>query len=122
VNILFFAGKAKMADAEEWYFFYERDRKYPTGSRTNRATKSGYWKATGRDKEIYSNNKGTTFIIGLKKTLVFYKGRAPKGARTNWIMHEFRLQHRPNSLYQVSLVFNIHRYVHREISGLNDIF
>ncbi|XWS61481.1 hypothetical protein CRYUN_Cryun07bG0129300 [Craigia yunnanensis] len=26
----------------------------------------------------------------MKKTLVFYKGRALKGQRTNWIMHEYR--------------------------------
>jgi len=27
----------------------------------------------------------------LKKSLVFYKGRAAKGVKTDWMMHEFRL-------------------------------
>ncbi|KAH1079615.1 hypothetical protein GLYMA_19G259500v4 [Glycine max] len=71
----------------DWYLFSHKDKKYPTGSRTNRAIIVGFWKATGRDKVIYSNGK----IIGMRKTLVFYKGRAPNGQKSDWIMHEYRL-------------------------------
>ncbi|KMT19499.1 hypothetical protein BVRB_1g011220 [Beta vulgaris subsp. vulgaris] len=72
----------------EWYFFSHKDKKYPTGTRTNRATIAGFWKATGRDKAIYHGNAKR---IGMRKTLVFYTGRAPHGHKTDWIMHEYRL-------------------------------
>ncbi|GFP81306.1 NAC domain-containing protein 7 [Phtheirospermum japonicum] len=75
-------------EQNEWYFFSHKDRKYPTGTRTNRATTAGFWKATGRDKAVLSKDK----LIGMRKTLVFYKGRAPNGRKTDWIMHEYRLQ------------------------------
>ncbi|EPS68490.1 hypothetical protein M569_06279 [Genlisea aurea] len=75
---------------EERYFFSTREVKYPNGNRSNRATLSGYWKATGLDKQIVSS--GGNLAVGSKKTLVFYKGKPPKGCRTDWIMHEYRLQ------------------------------
>ncbi|KMZ64966.1 putative NAC domain-containing protein [Zostera marina] len=74
---------------QEWYFFSPRDRKYPNGVRPNRAATSGYWKATGTDKPIYVC--GGQKKVGVKKALVFYSGKPPKGVKTNWIMHEYRL-------------------------------
>nr|POF10815.1 nac transcription factor 32 [Quercus suber] len=74
-----------------WYFFTSRERKYPNGSRPKRTTNSGYWKATGVDKEIRENG----ILKGLKKTLVFYKGEPQHGDKTKWIMHEYRLVDAP---------------------------
>ncbi|KAJ6805650.1 NAC domain-containing protein 35-like [Iris pallida] len=73
---------------KEWFFYVPRDRKYRNGDRPNRVTTSGYWKATGADRVIRGEDSRS---IGLKKTLVFYSGKAPKGIRTCWIMNEYRL-------------------------------
>ncbi|KAL5202888.1 hypothetical protein ABZP36_013840 [Zizania latifolia] len=73
---------------KEWFFYVPRDRKYRNGDRPNRVTASGYWKATGADRMIRGENSRQ---IGLKKTLVFYSGKAPKGVRSSWIMNEYRL-------------------------------
>ncbi|KAG6495423.1 NAC domain-containing protein 2-like [Zingiber officinale] len=85
----------------EWYFFTPRDRKYPNGFRPNRSAASGYWKATGTDKPIFPGRDklrgcfggggGESESIGVKKALVFYSGRPPRGVKTEWIMHEYRL-------------------------------
>lgn len=58
----------------------------------------GFWKATGRDKAVRDKNK----LIGMRKTLVFYKGRAPNGQKTDWIMHEYRLECEDNAPPQAS--------------------
>ncbi|PKU76087.1 NAC domain-containing protein 68-like [Dendrobium catenatum] len=78
-----------MFGTKEWYFFTPRDRKYPNGSRPNRAAGRGYWKATGADKPVAPARSGRA--VGIKKALVFYDGKAPKGVKTDWIMHEYRL-------------------------------
>ena len=71
-----------------WYFFGPRDRRYPsTGARLNRATKQGYWKPAGRVRNIVCNSRK----VGVKNTLVFYRGRAPRGQRTDWEMQEYTL-------------------------------
>ncbi|KAG0577140.1 hypothetical protein KC19_5G134000 [Ceratodon purpureus] len=80
---------AFMQSEREWLFFCPRDTKYPNGARPNRVTASGYWKATGTDRPV--RRAQDACCIGLKKTLVFYTGRAPRGRKTEWIMNEYRL-------------------------------
>nr|GLL17579.1 elongation factor 2 [Ipomoea trifida] len=80
----------------EWYFFCKRGRKYRNSIRPNRVTGSGFWKATGIDRPIYSSSapvagENHRHCIGLKKSLVYYRGSAGKGTKTDWMMHEFRL-------------------------------
>ncbi|WZZ64497.1 hypothetical protein YC2023_075867 [Brassica napus] len=82
---------------QEWYFFSPRDRKYPNGARPNRAATSGYWKATGTDKPVISTGHGNK-KVGVKKALVFYTGKPPKGIKSDWIMHEYRLADNKPSL------------------------
>nr|QGL54755.1 transcription factor [Aegilops markgrafii] len=104
-------GKANMGE-KEWYFFVHKDLKYPTGSRANRATKEGYWNSTGKDREIFKPRARE--LVGMKKTLVFYTGRAPRGAKSEWVMHEFRLEgksrgqtmNNPKDEWVVCKVFN----------------
>ncbi|CAA2963238.1 NAC domain-containing 100-like [Olea europaea subsp. europaea] len=108
-------GKAKIGE-KEWYFFCMRDKKYPSGLRTNRATSAGYWKATGKDREIF---RGKT-LVGMKKTLVFYEGRAPKGQKSNWVAHEYRLEGKISVLNQPKSVKNdwvICRVFHKTTGG-----
>ncbi|KAK9085393.1 hypothetical protein Sjap_025804 [Stephania japonica] len=81
-------GKASFRQ-EEWFFFSPRDRKYPNGDRPNRAAGCGYWKATGTDKPILSSCG--SMCLGVKKALVFYKGKPSKGLKTDWVMDEYRL-------------------------------
>ncbi|XP_045820577.1 NAC domain-containing protein 82-like isoform X1 [Trifolium pratense] len=92
----------------KWYFFSPTGKKYSIGGRMNRATEIGYWKTTGKDRSIQHNNQ----LVGMIRTLVFHIGKAPKGDRTDWVMHEFRLDDKyladqgiPQSSYVICRVF-----------------
>ncbi|XP_010557434.1 PREDICTED: NAC domain-containing protein 40 isoform X2 [Tarenaya hassleriana] len=79
--------KSILKSEGEWFFFCARGRRYPHGSQSRRATGLGYWKATGKERNV----KMGTQVVGTKRTLVFHIGRAPRGDRTEWIMHEYCL-------------------------------
>ncbi|XP_057418616.1 NAC domain-containing protein 82-like isoform X2 [Lotus japonicus] len=92
----------------KWYFFCPRGMKYSTGGKLNRATEFGYWKTTGKDRSVEHKNQ----VVGMIRTLVFHIGRAPKGDRTDWVMHEFRIEHKdladkgiPQDSYVICRVF-----------------
>ncbi|KAJ4970424.1 hypothetical protein NE237_003523 [Protea cynaroides] len=81
------SGELCRADPEQWFFFSPRQAREARGGRPNRITSAGYWKTTGSPGYSYSSGNQ---IIGMKKTMVFYKGRAPSGKKTEWKMNEYR--------------------------------
>ncbi|KVI03531.1 No apical meristem (NAM) protein [Cynara cardunculus var. scolymus] len=66
-------------------------QKEARGGRPSRLTSSGYWKATGSSSIVYSSSSSiSSGAIGIKRTMVFYKGRAPTGKKTEWKMNEYK--------------------------------
>ncbi|XP_022751599.1 transcription factor JUNGBRUNNEN 1-like [Durio zibethinus] len=119
--------KPSIAGEIESYFFCRRGRKYRNSIRPNRVTGSGFWKATGIDKPVYSLGGDPPACIGLKKTLVYYVGSSGKGTKTDWMMHEFRLPtgnesntstslSNPTSTAQEAEVWTICRIFKRNVS------
>lgn len=82
-----FAGEYCRNDPEQWFFFIPMQEREARGGRPNRLTNGGYWKATGSPGYVYSSNNR---IIGGKRTMVFYNGRAPNGRKTKWKMNEYK--------------------------------
>ncbi|WRX07999.1 NAC domain - like 2 [Theobroma cacao] len=100
-------GMAEIGE-REWYFFVPRERRAGHGGKPNRTTKTGYWKATGSDRHIRCP-KEPREIVGLRKTLVFYTGKAPKGCRTDWVMNEYRLISNTNIATEDIVLAKIYR-------------
>jgi hypothetical protein len=97
IIVLLALSKVK-SDDKEWFFFtclelmkfnkskprFNRKTNIEPKPETKTKTEDGYWKITGKDREIKTN--GTNIVIGIKKTLVYYDNQHEK---TNWVMHEY---------------------------------
>ncbi|CDY08693.1 BnaC03g54890D [Brassica napus] len=81
------AGERCRGDAEQWLFFVPRQEREARGGRPSRTTGLGYWKATGSPGPVFSPENR---VIGVKKTMVFYIGKAPTGRKTKWKMNEYK--------------------------------
>ncbi|XP_011627853.1 NAC transcription factor 32 [Amborella trichopoda] len=79
-------GMASFPNENQLFFFAERTA--PIFSRKVRVTGGGYWKVVGRKRPVVSGREG---VVGFKTTLVFHKGRAPNGEKTDWRMKEYVL-------------------------------
>ncbi|XP_052883331.1 putative NAC domain-containing protein 94 [Gossypium arboreum] len=112
--------KLAASGEKEWYFYCPRDRKYRNSARPNRVTRGGFWKATGTDRPIYSSD--ATKCLGLKKSLVFYRGRAAKGIKTDWMMHEFRLPSLSDKTLSANVMILIHSIVSNDSWAICKIF
>ncbi|KAL5219783.1 hypothetical protein ABZP36_024496 [Zizania latifolia] len=77
-------------EGEPWFYFCPRQEREARGGRPSRTTPSGYWKAAGTPGVVYSADRRP---IGMKKTMVFYRGRVPSGSKTKWKMNEYRAFH-----------------------------
>ncbi|CAH8315984.1 unnamed protein product [Eruca vesicaria subsp. sativa] len=86
------AGERCRGDAEQWFFFVPRQEREARGGRPSRTTGSGYWKATGSPGPVFSKDNQ---MIGVKKTMVFYTGKAPTGRKTKWKMNEYKAVDEP---------------------------
>ncbi|XP_062202574.1 putative NAC domain-containing protein 94 [Phragmites australis] len=102
------------AGETDWYFFCLRGRKYKNSIRPNRVTGSGFWKATGIDKPIHDGAGGE--CVGLKKSLVYYRGSAGRGTKTDWMMQEFRLPSTSSADFRDAEVWTICRIFKRNMS------
>lgn len=103
------ADLSALPDNKMWYFFNAPTYKYAKSKRTNRTTRGGYWKVTGKDRAIW-DDRGTK-VIGIKKNLVFYLHRFPNGVKTNWVIHEYHSNNAPLNqafFFSIFLFFTFH--------------
>ncbi|KAI3678094.1 hypothetical protein L6452_37375 [Arctium lappa] len=69
-----YAGELGHGEDKQWFFYIPRQEKEANGGRACRLTNLGYWKSSGSPSVVYSSSNQR---IGMKRTMVFYYGRAP---------------------------------------------
>ncbi|XP_022757649.1 NAC domain-containing protein 79-like [Durio zibethinus] len=106
-----------------WYFFCSPRYKYRNSKRKNRVTKKGYWKPTGKPREILTTYDGNE-IIGSRQTLVFYQRRVrdkmKNENKTPWVMYEFELTLNLPNLKSLTLCKLKKKYGKVEVSSVEE--
>ncbi|XP_077233243.1 uncharacterized protein LOC143875553 isoform X2 [Tasmannia lanceolata] len=101
-------------NAVPWYL--PENMLYYINAEDHMSLNHGYWKATGQDRIIVA-----TPAEGRRTTLEFYRGQAPDGEKTDWVMHEYRVDQRPQNYSLLCRVFrnvgggSIHEEYHGDI-------
>ncbi|KAI5345994.1 hypothetical protein L3X38_013873 [Prunus dulcis] len=81
-----------------WFSFSRPHYKSIKSLRYNRATKKGFWKITGKPREIKSQQLSKS-VTCKKRTLTFHEGRVSMSKKTDWVMQEYYLtQTEPGSI------------------------
>ncbi|XP_034206199.1 uncharacterized protein LOC117620174 isoform X2 [Prunus dulcis] len=70
-------------------FFSKPDYKNSKRDRCNRTTDEGFYKSTGKVREIKAEQSQA--VIGNKRILPFCEGRGPQAKKTKYVMHEYSL-------------------------------
>ncbi|XP_030456890.1 NAC domain-containing protein 90-like [Syzygium oleosum] len=86
-NLPQLAGELCREDREQWFFFAPMQERKARGGRPSQSMATGYRKATGSPGYVYSSDNK---VIGVKKSMVFYMGKAPTGRKTPWKLNEYR--------------------------------
>ncbi|KAG2330965.1 hypothetical protein Bca52824_002145 [Brassica carinata] len=74
-----------------WYFISPKEYTSPKKNVRKRTTPSGFWKATGKDRNVKEDKRRNSVVIGIKKTLVYYEHKSSNAVRTPWTMHEYHI-------------------------------
>lgn len=79
--------------SEGKYYLSQRVPRGTQGKRCKRVASDGFWKASGKEIPIFSYgiNGTVPLVVGMKRTLVFYRGKATASQNTEWAMQEYRL-------------------------------